>query len=75
VEEAIKLSGVENIQTIVFNREHDYGNNNEIDLIDLMNNSKAVEAIPVPSNHPAYILYTSGTTGSPKGYTFTYDYI
>ncbi|MBL4613190.1 MAG: AMP-binding protein, partial [Emcibacter sp.] len=39
----------------------------DVDGHSLMETAAAVNCVAVPSEHPLYILYTSGTTGVPKG--------
>lgn len=39
----------------------------DVDYHDLMAKATPVDAVPLPSTHPHYVLYTSGTTGVPKG--------
>ncbi|AZA57917.1 AMP-binding protein [Chryseobacterium shandongense] len=73
VEKAIELAQnkVENI--IVFNRKL-VDNQHEmfeglIDYEELVQKSEATECVSIESTHPLYLLYTSGTTGKPKGIT------
>lgn len=79
VEEALGFCKIENAKTIprlIKQRPHElegkliYKDLNEHyhDYDKLMaQETEVAAAVPVPSNHPLYILYTSGTTGSPKG--------
>ena len=71
VEEAIKLATDHVPNIIVYNRQlidnkHEYFEGT-IDYQELVDKSEPADYVPVEANHPLYLLYTSGTTGKPKG--------
>jgi len=70
VDEAIETVQDKPEHVIVFNRndiEIESPKSYDVDYQNLVDNAPSVEAIPLHSTHPSYILYTSGTTGTPKG--------
>jgi propionyl-CoA synthetase len=57
------LAEAENVKTIIFQRKEkivELVEGRDYDYEELMKNAKPVDAVPVESTHPLYILYTSG---------------
>ncbi len=70
VDEAIELSEHKPNHVIVFDRKLGVDFNmgvHDVDYTTLKEHSRPAEPVEVNSSHPLYILYTSGTTGKPKG--------
>ncbi|WP_426417394.1 propionyl-CoA synthetase [Aestuariirhabdus sp. LZHN29] len=70
LDEALSIAKHKPSASIVFQREQGLATmNNAIDCdwVDLLATAEAVGCTPVLATDPLYVLYTSGTTGKPKG--------
>lgn len=70
VDEAITEATHKPDQVILFKREHAPATSSQsydVDYAHLVAHAQHAPAVALRSTHPSYILYTSGTTGTPKG--------
>ncbi|MBK1665034.1 propionyl-CoA synthetase [Rhodospirillum rubrum] len=70
VDEAIRLSAHKPDSVIIWQREEaraDLSNPGDVDWALALETTTPHDCVPVAATDPLYILYTSGTTGQPKG--------
>uniref|UniRef100_A0A8C9X2L1 Acyl-CoA synthetase short-chain family member 3, mitochondrial n=1 Tax=Sander lucioperca TaxID=283035 RepID=A0A8C9X2L1_SANLU len=71
VKKALELSSYRPSKVLIYNRPNmekvPMGPELGLDWEEEMATARPHDCVSVPSNHPLYVLYTSGTTGTPKG--------